>query len=105
MKKSSVQKRLCWSELTLRQKRQLGGGCGPGKLMLCIPQFIFKASCEQHDFYYRRGGWLFDKLTADFMFLAFMSKDISDSDNPWWKKAFYLLMALLYYVIVSLFLL
>lgn len=96
-------KKLQWSKLTARQRRQLGGGCGPGKAMFFIPQFIFKASCQQHDFYYRRGGSLFDKAEADLMFFAYMAKDIAESDKCWLKKLFYFGMAKMYFILVCVF--
>ena len=96
-------KKLQWSKLTDTQRKKMGGGCGPGKAMLFIPQFIFKASCEQHDFYYRRGGTIFDKAEADVMFFAFMLKDIADSPKHWTKKLLYVAAAKIYFILVSVF--
>jgi len=100
-----MNKKLHWSGLTQRQKRQLNGGCGPGKTMFLIPQFVFKASCEQHDFYYRRGGDLFDKAEADLMFFAYMMTDITDlkGKKGLFKRLGYTFLAKTYFILVCIF--
>ena len=95
--------KLHWSDLTEEQKTQVGIGCGPGKVAFFIPQFIFKASCVQHDFYYNRGGYLFEKIEADLFFYAFMLSDINQSNFHWLRKTFYLICASVYFLLVSTF--
>lgn len=92
-----------WSHLTQDEKRKVGIGCGPGKTAFLIPQFIFKASCVQHDFYYKRGGNIFDKLEADAFFLAHMLRDIAESERGLTLRLFFTLMAFAYYLVVSVF--
>lgn len=77
--------------------------CGPGAVALLLPQFIFSASCKQHDKYYKTGGGLIEKLYADFMFYAYMLKDIKNGKFLWYKRYFYLSMATLYLLLVLLF--
>lgn len=95
--------KLRFSDLTSRQIALLKGGCGVGATALFIPQFIFQASCTQHDFYYRRGGWFFDKLEADVFFYAYMLKDIGNCGRNVGIKCLYLCMATLYFLLVSVF--
>ena len=90
---------LHWTELTKEQQSQFEG-CGPGKAQFLIPQFIFKASCRQHDFYYWRGGNLIDKAKADTYFYVFMLEDVQLKPKHRW---FYWSMATLYFVMVSIF--
>ena len=49
-----------WSDLSPQEQSLFGDGC------TFVPDFIFTANCRQHDLNYSRGGWLFDKLNADF---------------------------------------
>lgn len=91
-----------WSDLTLEQQMNFDCSCG-FKKYFAIPQFIFKASCCQHDLYYRRGGDIFDKAFADVMFYAYMLEDIVDLDRSFFVKAFYFKMATLYFLAVTLF--
>lgn len=95
--------KISWSQLTAKLKSLVGYGCGIGKTALFIPQFIFETSCVQHDFYYRRGGGLFDKLEADAFFLAYMLRDISNCNKNIIAKLFFTLMAFIYYLLVSVF--
>ena len=94
-----------WSGLTQKEQFKFGRmrGCGPGRVFFLVPQFIFRASCWQHDFYYARGGDIFDKMEADAMFFSFMLKDINEGQTKFWHKLFYTTMAVLYYLWVSTF--
>jgi hypothetical protein len=78
-------------------------GCGPGATALWIPQFIFEASCGKHDELYRIGGGLIAKLYADFMFFAYMLKDIKKGGYGFWRSGFYLFLAIMYLFLVSTF--
>lgn len=96
--------KLHWSQLTEEQKSEFENACGPGKLALEAMQFVFtKSSCGQHDFYYQRGGTLFDKVEADLMFVAYMVKDINDANVCVIRKLFYLFIAIIYFGLVSIF--
>ena len=45
-----------------------------------VPDFIFTASCDIHDFNYARGGWIKDKLKADWDMCRLMWSD----SHKWW---------------------
>jgi len=62
-----------FSDLTPEQQATFGNGC------TWVPDFIFTASCRHHDFNYSRGGYLKDKLKADFDFAYRMYMDSSRS--------------------------
>lgn len=86
---------LSYSSLTPFQKKSICNGCGGKGGLINPPEFLFKASCEQHDFYYWRGGTEDDRKKADDTFYKFMLEDVLDS--VWWKRPFYKSMAFLYY--------
>ncbi|MGI1661381.1 hypothetical protein ACRDNQ_03985 [Palleronia sp. KMU-117] len=69
-----------WSDLTSEQQREYGNGCGLSARFLNVPDFIFTASCQQHDFNYERGGGLLDKIKADWDFFTHMLAD----SHRWW---------------------
>lgn len=64
------------------QQAQYGNGCGLSARFLNVPDFIFKASCQHHDFNYERGGTLYHKVKADVDFFSHMVSDAEDSKNP-----------------------
>lgn len=78
-------------------------GCGVGKMIFLLPQFIFRASCEKHDELYERGGGLREKLQADVWFYSYMLEDIAEYQSSAWKMMFYLFMATLYFLAVLVF--
>jgi len=82
-----------------KEKRCLG----PGATALFIPQFIFSASACKHDIKYHQGGGLIEKLYADFMFYAYMLKDIKNGKFKWYQRYFYLFTATLYLALVLIF--
>jgi hypothetical protein len=100
-----MEKKVNWSDLSFVEQITWGEtrGCGPGRWAFFIPQFIFKASCLQHDLYYSRGGDIVDKFEADVMFLAYMLKDINAKYDKWYKKLFYVAMAKLYFIAVTIY--
>lgn len=49
-----------WFDLSPTEQQYFGNGCS------WVPDFIFTASCRQHDFGYSRGGYLRDKIKADY---------------------------------------
>ena len=63
-----------WYELTDEQLDNFGDGC------TFVPDFIFTASCRIHDFNYSRGGWLKDKIKADYD----MCRLMLDDSYLWW---------------------
>ena len=86
-----------WLDLTKEQKKVYG--CGPGRFL--IAQFCFYADCRQHDFYYKQGGGILNKVEADFMFYAHMLKDVNNYQGL--KKWEYFGVATLYFVAVLTF--
>jgi len=63
-----------FTDLDLEQRLNYGDGC------TFVPDFIFTANCRHHDFNYARGGWLKDKLKADWDMCRLMFGDSS----LWW---------------------
>ena len=91
---------LHYKDLTIKQIAKISNGCGGGKTALFIPNFIFEADCCHHDFYYWRGGNIFDKLKADWLFYYYMIRDVKRQKHIE-PKVFYFLMATIYYIMVS----
>ena len=111
-----------WGDLTDKQKANFGNGCGgdPSHIVRAfkviglkhtawlimrafslIPQFKFQYSCRQHDFYYARGGWLFDKLRADFIALGCWIKDAWEVKYFYGiGNIFYTIMAMFYFILL-----
>jgi hypothetical protein len=91
--------KLHWSEITEDQKFEITNGCGLGYGLLnwIIPDLYFTASCRQHDFYYKRGGWLFNKIEADVMFYAHMIKSINEVNPNVVLKTLYFIVATVYF--------
>ena len=90
--------KVTFSELTKEEQTSFGNGCGLQARLLRVPQFIFKASCTQHDFNYSRGGWIKDKAKADWDFLQAMLEDSKLSSKP----VFYAIMSVTYFLGVSI---
>ena len=84
-----------YSQLTDKQKKAICNGCGGKGGWVKPPNFLFKASCNQHDFYYWRGGSEEDRLKADDSFYEAMLVDVSCS--VWYKTVAYI-----YYIAVRL---
>ena len=92
---------LRYRDLTDWQKKEIVNGCGGKGGWLRPPDFLFKASCNQHDFYYWRGGNSSDKKTADKAFYKFMKKDCDDA--KWYNRVLHYKTAWTYYMAVKLF--
>jgi len=92
---------LHYSDLTEVQKQSICNGCGVKGGLIKPPDFIFKASCNQHDFYYWRGYSEEDRKKADKAFYKFMRVDITSA--KWLMKPYYHLWAFGYYTAVRLF--
>ena len=93
--------KLRYSDLTDEQKEIICNGCGGKSGWLNPPEFLFNASCNQHDFYYWRGGTESDRLEADKAFYEAMLVDVQNS--AWYKRLYYKLIAYTYYKSVRLF--
>ena len=81
---------LTWSDLSNEEKRAMSDGCGSKGFWVPIPNFMFKASCDQHDFYFWRGGSGSLRKKVDKEFLSAMLDDAG-------SKYRYKLWAYLYY--------
>ena len=87
-------------DLTPEQVKKICNGCGGKGSWVPVPQFIFHASCEHHDFNYWLGGTEADRKKADKQFYQAMKKDIKD--EPWWKRPWYHILAYTYYKAVRI---
>lgn len=90
-----------WSQMTQVQKNAVSNGCGRKGGWLNPPSFIFRASCDQHDFYYWRGATSADRKVADVAFLHAMLDDTRRS--RWYLRWFHRSMAWTYYGAVRAF--
>ena len=86
---------LKYSELTEQQKQFICNGCGGKGGIVNPPEFLFHASCNQHDFYYWRGCTEADREVADKAFYELMKKDIEEA--KWYLKPHYHIWAYTYY--------
>ena len=91
---------LKYSNLTPEQKKIICNGCGGKGGFIKPPDFIFHASCNQHDFYYWRGGDEKDRELADIQFYEAMSIDILNA--KWYLKPYYRFWAYTYYIAVRI---
>ena len=96
MKVSNTQFELHFRHLTVFEAKCICNGCGGKGGKINPPEFLFNASCNQHDFYYWRGGNEIDRYKADRMFFDKMKNDTKLSTNPL-KRMFYLTMAYIYF--------
>lgn len=92
---------LKYSDLTPQQKDKICNSCGGKGGLINPPNFIFKASCNHHDFYYWRGCTNSDRKKADKAFYRYMRLDIQEA--KWYLKPYYHQWALAYYLAVRLF--
>ena len=93
---------LHYRDLTQEQKKQICNGCGGKSSFIPVPEFLFHASCDHHDFYYWRGGTEEDRKKADDAFYHFMGLDIVNEDSRF-KRMYYSLWAYTYYKAVRIF--
>ncbi len=63
-------------DLTPEERAEFGNGC------TLVPDFIFTASCRQHDFNYSRGGYIFAKIRDDWNLCYRMMNDAIASSRP-----------------------
>lgn len=93
-------KKLRYSDLNEEQKKHICNGCGGKGGWIKPPNFIFKASCNQHDFYFWRGCTLAEFKKANKDFYKFMKEDIKKA--KWYKRAYYHVWAYSYYQAVAI---
>ncbi len=74
--------KISFNDLTPEEQEEYGNGCGLSATLLNVPDFIFTASCKQHDFNYERGGGIKDKIKADWDFFTHMYSDAMSSTRP-----------------------
>lgn len=67
--------RVRFRHLTEYQKQIICNGCGPKGLFIKVPNFLFRASCDHHDFNYWIGGNRIQRKKADLQFYKEMLVD------------------------------
>lgn len=87
-------------ELSEEQVHFICNGCGGKGSVINPPEFMFNASCDQHDYNYCIGGNGGDRVKADYQFYQAMKKDVRE--YAWYRRPFYYAMAWLYYIAVRL---
>ena len=91
---------MSYAEVPPARLAEIVNGCGPKGGWLKPPQFIFTASCNQHDYYYWVGGTEHDRWEADWAFYLIMRQDAREYG---WKRWWYYTLAWTYYKAVRLF--
>lgn len=73
---------------------QPGNGCGPAPKWInrLVPELMYRGACDEHDWYYRQGGRLRDKLRADLLFLW----RLLCAPPRWWQRVYLWPVAMLY---------
>jgi hypothetical protein len=89
-------------DLTYIQIRHICNGCRGKGHWFDPPDWIFTASCDQHDFNYWIGHTEEDRKKADWQFYQAMLND-ARMLGSWWNTWWYKLMAWVYYRAVRLF--
>jgi len=93
---------LKFKDLTITQKAKICNGCGAKGGWIKVPNFIFLASCDHHDFKYWLGCSMDDFKRANKDFYHWMKIDIK-AVKEWYKRAYYSVWAYSYYKAVSIF--
>jgi len=88
-------------DLTAAERALICNGCGGKGSWVPVPNWLFKASCDHHDFNYWLGCTEEDRRRADWQFYLAMLEDVKDA--PWWRRPFARARAWLYYKAVSVF--
>ena len=70
-----------YRDLTKMQKAIICNGCGPKGGWVPVPDFLFHANCDHHDFNYWLGCTIADRQKADHQFLVEMLKDAGDDQS------------------------
>ena len=89
-----------YRDLTPEQKKVICNGCGGKGSWIPVPEFLFHASCNHHDFKYWQGGSVVDRKKADDDFYTMMLGDIRKA--KWYKRPYYRMWAYIYYKAVRL---
>ena len=77
-------------------------GCGGKGAWIKVPNFIFEASCNQHDIGYGIGGDEARRFECDGKFFIMMIKDTFQV-NGWFKRFYFQSWAFVYFVAVRIF--
>jgi len=93
--------RLAEEERDLLRAAEVVNGCGGKGSWIDPPDWLFVASCDQHDFHYWRGGDEGDRAEADWQFYQAMIVDTKSAS--WWRRPFARIRAWSYYKAVRLF--
>lgn len=93
--------KLRFVDLTPEERAIVCNGCGGKGLWLKPPDWLFKASCDHHDFNYWLGCTEEDRRRADWQFYLAMIEDTLSA--PWWRRPFARARAWVYYTAVRLF--
>ncbi len=86
---------LSFKDLTTKDRSLICNGCGGKGSWIDPPDWLFKASCDWHDFEYWRGGDESDRKRADWGFYTAMVEDANRSS--WWRRPFARMRAWAYY--------
>lgn len=106
-----------YTDLTHDEIKQLSDGCGVTARKLRVPDFIFTADCDRHDFYYARGtgaafGWWPWQLVwwylcgqfwlqrANIIFYYLMLHDALSKRHELLEKMIYSFLATIYFIAV-----
>ena len=73
--------KLRYVDLTEPEKTAIVNGCGPKGGNIPVPEFIFTASCDHHDFNYWLGCMEEDRHKADKQFYNAMKEDCDALKN------------------------
>ena len=84
-----------YKDLTPEDRAFICNGCGGKGCWLKPPDWLFKASCNHHDFNYWLGHTEVDRARADWQFYQAMVEDANEA--PWWRRPFARMRAWAYY--------
>jgi hypothetical protein len=94
--------RVRFNDLTPQERSIICNGCGPKGGIVPVPDFIFTACCDHHDFNYWLGCREIQRKKADLQFYREMVRDACRArDNK--TRAKFNRIALVYYCAVRLF--
>jgi len=87
--------RIRFKDLTDHQRMVICNGCGPKGGIVPVPEFLFHASCDHHDFNYFIGGHRLQRKKADLQFYREMIRDAGgDRYYRFWAKCYYMAVRL-----------
>lgn len=84
-----------YRNLTDEQREQICNGCGGKGSVFPIPNFMFEASCDHHDFNYWQGCTEADRLKADYEFYLAMKRDVQKLS--WWRRPYSYSLSWIYF--------